>query len=104
MESNLSVGKNDVWGFRALPSIKKFRRGEFPGGPKLPLQGAWVRSLVGELRPHKLRGEAKTKRRSPEDLRLGGLGVWSRIGNTENRGSLAYKVQCLAWRLGRLEF
>ena len=32
--------------------------GEFPGGPvvkdsTLPLQGAWVPSLVGELEPHK---------------------------------------------------
>ena len=30
-------------------------------GSALPLQGVWVRSLVGELRSHMLRGVAKKK-------------------------------------------
>ena len=33
--------------------------GDSPGGPGVPLQGAWVRSLVGELRPHTLCSTAK---------------------------------------------
>ena len=42
--------------------------GEFPGGPVvkgsvLPLHGAQVRSLVGELRSHMLPGTAKIKKR-----------------------------------------
>ena len=45
--------------------------GDFPGGPvvesSLPMQWAWVRSLVGELRSHMLWGMAKKKKKKKRD-------------------------------------
>ena len=51
----------------AVKKKKKKRIQEFPGGSvvgnsKLPLQGAQVRSLMGELRPYKLHRVAKKKK------------------------------------------
>ena len=40
--------------------------GDFPDDPVvkiLPVQGAWVQSLVGELRSHMLHGVAKKKKK-----------------------------------------
>ena len=41
-------------------------QGNFPGGPVvktvLPMQGAWVQSLVRELRSHMLHSTAKKKK------------------------------------------
>ena len=43
-----------------LPCLKP-SRWDFPGGPALPLQGAWVRSLIWELRSHVPRSAAEKK-------------------------------------------
>ena len=44
----------------SILQIKKLSLREVPGGPvvgiHLPVQGTWVQSLVGELRPHMLPG------------------------------------------------
>ena len=41
--------------------LTKWSFGDFPGGPvvKIPVQGAWVQSLVGELRSHMPYGQKK---------------------------------------------
>ena len=41
--------------------VSKVLLGEFPGGPGVPLQGAQVQSLVGELRSHMPCSEAQHK-------------------------------------------
>ena len=47
-----------------IDTAQKRERRDFPGGSVvkdsvLPLQGAWIRSLVGELRSHMLQGVAE---------------------------------------------
>ena len=52
--------------FSDVTEVKKRVFGDFPGGAvvntALPLLGALVQSLVGELRSHKLHGEAQRRK------------------------------------------
>ena len=51
--------------------------GDFPDDPVvkiLPVQGAWVQSLVGELRSHMLHGVAKKKKKRKENQKACGFG------------------------------
>ena len=60
--------KNKIYTHKGKPvefTFKLSRLGMSLGGPVvntvLPLQGAWIQSLVGELRSHQLRGTGKKK-------------------------------------------
>ena len=57
MLSEISQSEKDMYDLTYMWKLKTFVDGwDFPGGPvvdcMLPMQGAWVRSLVGELRSH----------------------------------------------------
>ena len=67
----LQKARAQQWRTSAVKKKKK-RIEEFPGGSvvgnsELPLQGAQVRSLMGELRPYKLHRVAKKKKRNGDE-------------------------------------
>ena len=66
MRARDSAALGTVWVFETT-----LKGRNFPGGPvvrtlELPMQRAWVRSLVRELRSHILHGMANTPRPPPQ--------------------------------------
>ena len=59
---------SEIWGCPIFILFKNSFIEDFPGGPVvktlLPLQGTWVRSLVGEQRSHKTRDSDKKKEKA----------------------------------------